>query len=483
MTVQIILSVLLAFIAAAFVVLPLLRRPEHSVRRADYDLQVYKDQLGEIDRDVERGLLNESQAEAARVEIQRRMLAVDAEGGKGGVVDTGRGLRIALAVMLGVLVPVGAIAVYGTVGAPGLPDRPIAAREGERLGLPEDEIQRLRASVVTLEASTAKDPKNQDGWLSLAEAHSRLQQWPDALRAYDKVIRLGNVEPEVWSSLGEAHVFATDGTVGAPAEAAFRNALRLDRREPRARYYLGLARSQQDEPRKAMAIWREISATSPPDAPWMPMLRQRMGGLGQQAGIMPASVRPVHALDLFDAEQRGEDLDLAATGNDDAAVASTENGEAPGLSPEEQAMVDGMVKGLAERLAANPEDYDGWMRLGRSYGVMRRFEDAAEAYGRAAALRADDVESRFGQAGALLAHAESSGAEKPPEAFFATVRGILAIEPDNAEALYYAGLGAALDGQTGEARRLWGRLLDTLPADSPQRPDIEQQIRALPPAG
>jgi cytochrome c-type biogenesis protein CcmH len=83
----------------------------------------------------------------------------------------------------------------------------------------------------------------------------------------------------------------------------------------------------------------------------------------------------------------------------------------------------------------------------------------------------------------LLAQAERAGAEKPPAAFFATVRGNLAIEPDNTAALYYAGLGAALDGQTGEARRLWGRLLDTLPADSPQRPDIEQQIRDLPPSG
>lgn len=484
MTLQIILSAVLAFIAAACVVVPLLRRPAGSVRRADYDLQVYRDQLGEVDRDVERGLLTPTQAEAARVEIQRRMLSTDAEDSTASApAQGGRSFRVALAVFLGLLVPVGALVLYGAIGAPGLPDRPIAARDGERLGLPDAEIARLREAVPALEARLKADPENQEGWLLLAQAHHQLQQWPQALAAYERVVRLGRVEPETWSSLAEAHTLAAGGDVTAPAQAAFRNALRLDRDEPRARYYLGLARMQAEEPRKAMAIWRQLSASSPADAPWMGMLRQRMAALGQQAGIMPAAIKPVHALDVYDAEQRGEEVALEATPGDDAAAAADAAREAPGLTAEEQAMVDGMVKQLADRLAANPEDYDGWMRLGRSYGVMKRFEDAAEAYGRAAALRPQDIESRFGRAGALLAQAESTNADRPAPAFFETVRGILAIEPDNPEALYYAGLGAALDGNAAEARRLWTKLLDALPADSPQRDDLEKQLKELPAAG
>lgn len=493
MTLQIVLSVLLAVVTAAFVVVPLLRRRQTSVRRADYDLQVYRDQLGEIDRDVERGLLTPAQAAAARVEIQRRMLVVDAEGGAadgGAAADPNRALRVATAVVLALLVPVGGLWLYGgTLGSPGLPDRPIAAREGERLGMAEADIRRLREAVAMLEARMAENPDNQEGWLMLAQSHSQLQQWPQALAAYERVVRLGGVDAEVWSSIGEAHVFAQSGTVVAPAEAAFRNALRLDRREPRARFYLGVARMQADEPRKAMAIWRQLSATSPEDAPWMPMLRQRMAALGQQDGVMPMSVRPVHPLDLYDAEQAGEEISLDATGEDDDATAQADaeapaaGAAMPGLSAEEQAMVDGMVKSLADRLAENPDDYEGWMRLGRSYAVLQRFDDAAEAYGKAAALREDDVESRFRQASALLAHADSEGAEHPPAAFFAVVKSILKIEPDNPEALYYAGLGAVLEGDAGEARRLWTRLLETLPADSPQRQEIEDQLKDLPAAG
>lgn len=484
MTLQIILSALLAVAAAALIVVPLLRRPKGSARRADYDLQVYKDQLGEVDRDVERGLLTPVQAEAARVEIQRRMLATDAsDTDEAAPADTGRAFRVALAVILGLMVPVGALVVYGGLGAPGLPDRPIAGREGERLGIPEAEIARLRQAIPELEKRLNAKPQSQEGWLLLAQAHHQLQDWPQALAAYERAVRLGKVEPTVWSSLGEAHALAADGTVGDAAQAAFRNALRLDRAEPRAQYYLGLARMQAEEPRKAMAVWRALSAASPADAPWMPMLRQRMAMLGQEAGVMPAAVKPVHALDLFDAEQRGETVALEATPGDAEAAAADAQRTAPGLTAEEQAMVDGMVKQLADRLAENPDDFEGWMRLGRSYGVLKRHDAAAEAYGRAAALQPDNVEPRFGQAGALLAQAEAANADRPAPAFFDTVRGILEIEPANPEALYYAGWGAALDGNATEARRLWTQLLDALPADSPQRQDLEKRLQELPAAG
>lgn len=484
MTLQIILSALLAVLAAAFVVVPLLRRPSGSARRADYDLQVYKDQLGEVDRDVERGLLSPAQAEAARVEIQRRMLATDAgDTAEAAPADTGRSFRLALAVILGLMVPVGALVVYGGIGAPGLPDRPIAGREGERLGLPDAEVARLRQAIPDLEKRLEATPASQEGWLLLAQARHQLQDWPQALAAYEKAVRLGSVAPTIWSSLGEAHVMAADGTIGEAARAAFRNALRADRDEPRAQYYLGLARVQAEEPRKAMAIWRALSAASPAEAPWMPMLRQRMAALGQEAGVMPAAVKPVHALDLFDAEQRGEEVALEATPGDAEAAAADAQRTAPGLTADEQAMVDGMVKTLADRLAANPEDFEGWMRLGRSYGVLKRYGEAAEAYGRAAALQPQNVEPRFGRAGALLAQAEAADADRPAAEFFDTVRGILEIDPGNAEALYYAGWGAALDGDAAEARRLWTRLLEALPADSPQRQDLEKRLQDLPAAG
>lgn len=489
MTLQIVLSALLALIATALVVVPLLRGRDRSARRADYDLQVYRDQLGEIDRDVERGLLTETQASAARVEIQRRMLTIDAEerrSTKTPGAAPGHGPRVVLAVGMAVLVPVAALGVYGSIGAPGLPDSPYAAREQERLGMTAAEVARLREVVTALENQVADTPDNQPAWLLLAENYATLQKWPQAVGAYNRAVRLGGVSGDTWAALGEAHFFANDGQVVPAAQAAFRNTLRANRTEPRARYYLGLGYLQDDQPRKALAVWRQLSATSPPDAPWMSMLRNRMAAAGEQHGIAPVTVAAMHPLDLYDAEQRGEDVGLEASPGEDAAAQAASNADAArsggGLSAEEQAMVEGMVATLAQRLEETPDDFEGWVRLGRSYAVMGRFAQAADAYGRAVSLRPDDIEVRFSHASTLLADARSRE-EEPPAAFFAAMNDILSLDADNPDALYFAGMGAAQGGNPEEARRLWTLLLDILPPDSPERSDIEAQIQALPPQG
>lgn len=489
MTLQIILSALLALMAAALLVVPLVRGAARSARRADYDLQVYRDQLGEMDRDVERGLLTDDQASAARIEIQRRMLAVDAaERPVSGGTSEGSGARrsrFVVAAGLGVMVPVAALVLYGTIGAPGLPDQPHAARESERLGLTTADIARLRDAITSLENQLQATPQNQAAWLLLAENYSTLQKWPQAVAAYNRAVRLGGVTSQVWGALGEAQVMAADGTVVPAARAAFRNLLRADRGDPRARYYIGLGYLQDDEPRKALAVWRQLSATSPPDAPWMPMLRERMAAAGQQYGIAPATVAAIHPLDLHEAEERGEALALEASPDEDAAAAAAAHADAArrgGLSAEELAMVEGMVASLAQRLEENPDDLAGWVRLGRSYAVMGRFDAAAEAYGRAVALDPSSIEARFAHASTLLADARGRGAETPP-AFFEAMDAILALDPDNADALFFAGVGAAEGGQPDDARRHWSRLLEVLPPDSPERQEIEDHIRALPPKG
>ncbi|HJO75194.1 MAG TPA: c-type cytochrome biogenesis protein CcmI, partial [Rhodospirillales bacterium] len=69
------IAALMTVAALAMVIIPLLRQPKQSApSRAEFDLTVYKDQLAEISRDRERGLLGDAEADAATVEIKRRML-------------------------------------------------------------------------------------------------------------------------------------------------------------------------------------------------------------------------------------------------------------------------------------------------------------------------------------------------------------------------------------------------------------------------
>lgn len=470
MTLQIALFALLAVGTVAFVVLPLLRRPADSAVRAEYDLRVYKDQLGEIDRDVERGLLTEVQAENARLEIQRRMLAADAEIRAAKGRADARGPRLAAAATAAIVLPIGAALLYGLLGTPGLPDQPYASRQAQRMGVDTAGLDAMRQEMDQLAARLEANPQDQDGWLDLAVGRKSLEQYDKALAAFDRALRLGPVPAEVWSELGETQVMLGGGQINAQAQAAFRNALRADRQDPRARYYLGLAAVQAGEPLTGLAIWRDLSASSPPEAPWMPMLRQRMAQVAQGEGVMPIAVAPAHPLDLADGTATVEvDENAAARAQADAA-----RPEGQGFTGDEQAMIQGMVESLAGKLAENPDNYDGWMQLGRSYMVLGQPDKAAEAYAGAAKARPDDLQSRFNRAMVLL---EVEGAPTP--AFFDQVAEVQALSPGTPDALYLGGLAAQVKGDTEEARRQWTELLDHLPEGSEARAAVEKQLQAL----
>lgn len=475
MTLQIVVFALLAGLAALVVAMPLLRRPRESAIRAEYDLRVYKDQLGEIDRDLERGLLTPEQADSARLEIQRRMLAADAEARAAaeGAHPPGRHTRVAVAALVGIVVPLGALALYGVLGSPALPDRPFAARQAESLGITTAQLDALRDEISALEARLKTTPDDQKGWIDLGQRHQTVGDYGLALGAYDEALKLGPVPGEVWASIGEANVMAENGQVSPRAEAAFVNALKTDRQEPRSRYYMGLAAYQGEDPARAIAIWRDLSQDSPPDAPWLPMLRGRIAQVAQQAGLMPTAIPPQHPLDPGKvAAGDGSDAGAQMRAESDAARKPGE-----GFSSDEQDMIGGMIDRLKDRLAENPNDADGWMRLGRSLSVLKDFAGSADAYAKAVALRPDAADARFGLAMALLQKAGPGNAPEP--AFFDAVAWIRDNAGTSTDALYLGGIAAQLQGRQEEAKDLWTQLLDRLPEDSPARAAIQHQLDAI----
>lgn len=478
----------LALLTAAvllLLVLPLLRRPRGPVEQSAYDLAVYKDQLSEVDRDRARGLLTDDQAEAARLEIQRRILAAapDAPGQKGRHKATGttkggtgqpvsRTARVAALASV-VVVPAGAIAMYLALGAPGYPDQPHAARMAARAGLDTTQAQEMVTLTEQLAARLEKEPDNAEGWAMLGRSWSTLGRYEQAVKAFEQAVRRGVSDAATWAALGEALVAVNQGEVTRPAQAAFTNTLRKDRDDPRARYYLGLARMQQGDAKGALAVWRDLEQSSPPDAPWVPMIKDAIRQVATQAGIPPISVAAIHPLDLADAPAPDAAAEMRAQA--DAARAAT----GAGFSDDERQMIEGMVEGLAERLKESPDDVDGWMRLGQSYVVLRKPAEAADAYANAVRLQPQNVDALRGLANAQALAAKEAGAQTPPEAFYETLGRILEIEPADAAALKLVGEREAAAGNADRARELWTRLRDQLPAGSADRAEVERRLQAL----
>lgn len=356
-----ILAALLTLAAALAVVRPFARRaPSPSMAGKAHDIEVYRDQLRELEREVEGGLIGPQEAEQARAEIGRRILKASDDAGAARAGGNGALVRAtALAAVLAV--PLISWGLYGLIGSPDLPARPLAQRLGQD---PSDAT--VDELIARAEAHLANSPGDARGWQVLAPVYMRLGRFADAETALRNILRLSGDSAELRAALGEAITAGARGIVTSDAEAAFSAALALDPGDPRARFFLALARAQEGRLEDARAAWQKLRSDEPEGSPW----REAAGAAIRRAGPPPGPVAPGPTQD-----------DIAA---------------AEGLSQEDRrSMILTMVAGLDDKLRENPADADGWRRLIRSYMVLDRPQEARAALRRGvAALGPETDEGR-----------------------------------------------------------------------------------------
>ena len=436
--------ILLALAVALLVAAPLLRRIRPPRPREEYELRVYRDQLRELGEDKTRGLVTPEQEAAARLEIDRRMLGVS----RGRYRRAGALPRWQTAAILAVVVPAVSLGLYLWRGEPGTPDQPLAARTD--LVQPRESAELLEL-VAAQRTAVAADPEDAGAWTLLGRGYLVLGRFEESADAFRRAIALGNAGADIQTELVEALLNAGGGTIPPEGRAAIDAALAADPQHPAARYYLGLARAQGGRLQEAFDVWLALAADTPADAPWLPLVRQRLESAAAELGIdlvLPAPAAPA-----------------------DRGIAD--------LAPEEQMeMIEGMVAGLAARLEQNPDDPDGWARLAQSYRVLGRLDEAADAAARAAALRPDDTRVLLQQAAILMDRAAAAG-EPFPAAARANLDRALRIEPQNAEALFFAGMIAEGEGDAPAARGYWQRLLELLDPDGAAWREVAARIESL----
>ena len=324
---------------------------------AEADLAVYRDQLAEIERDRATGLIAPAEGEAARTEVARRILRATAErASEAEASGEGRRRRVvAVVALLGV--PLLAGGLYLSLGSPLYPPQPLAQRL-EAQPNPSDIAILIRKVESHLEAN----PNDGRGYEVVAPIYARIGRLDDAARAWANAIRLLGPSAQRETGLGEALTAQAGGVVTAEAKAAFEAALVADPQDPKAQYFLGLAAEQDGQKAQAAARWSALVAQSPPDAPWLGLLREALTRVGA----------PVPA---------------PASGPGAADVAAAES-----LTPEQrEAMVRGMVERLEARLAQQGDDIEGWLRLMRAWTVLGQQDKAKTAAGQARTHFASDT--------------------------------------------------------------------------------------------
>ncbi|MEM9999573.1 MAG: c-type cytochrome biogenesis protein CcmI [Pseudomonadota bacterium] len=313
----------------------------------DFDVTVYRDQLSELDADKDRGLIGASEYEQARVEIARRVMAAEDKAAENQAAPARRDRVVGPAFAL-LFVPAIALLFYYEIGSPGLEAQPLAARLERASPIGGD--QDIALMLERAEEHLRVNSDDVRGWDVVAPIYLRLNQSDKAASAFENAISLDGPTVERLSGLGHALVAQAGGVVNDGALQRFQAALELDPTDTRSMFFVGLAAAQGGDEAGALARWERLSVSGQNDE-WAQMV-----GIARQQ-IQPET--PSGAAPQID---------------QDAGRAISE------LPADEQAeMIMAMVDGLDERLADDPNDLQGWLRLIRARAALGQSDLASTA--------------------------------------------------------------------------------------------------------
>ena len=366
-----ILVAILTAAVAAVLLLPLLRGPVAAAEDASHDVEVYHDQLEELKRDEAAGLIAAGEAELARAEVARRLIAASKAAARDGASPTQRRNRLAQAFVI-VLLPAIGLCLYLLTGRPDLPAQPLA----ERLANPGNDISIL---IARAENHLARNPDDGAGWDLLAPIYYRSGRMEDAANAFAQAIRILGPNTDRLDGQAETLIATANGIVTAQARKALEQSLALKADNPRAGYYLALALEQEGRKPEARAAFEALARQAPAGAPWLPLVNRHIAELGGEGG------------------QLGN-----PSAGDMAAAEDMSAGD-------RQQMIAGMVESLAAKLQDNPDNFEGWMRIIRSYVVLDQRPKAEAAL--QTALKTFPADSENGKQLLALARDLSISAE------------------------------------------------------------------------
>jgi len=340
--------------------------------------RVLIDQLDEINRDLERGLIEDEDAKNTHAEVARRLLALERE--KTALPQSHRpdGVRGVYRLAMIAIIPLASLSLYSVLGAPGRPDQPIAARVNEASAEQAEAMldSTLDPLVKQVEAHLAKNPDDVRGWQTIAPVYLRQNKLDKAEEAFRRALAIGGDDTKVTGSmqngLGQVLAIKASGLVNEEALELFRQAQKNTPDDPIGFFFEALALSQAEKRDQAIVAWQGvITRFEEKNPPWLPLARRTLASLQSQT-------------------EEQESLFSAPANSSPQAVEDARN-----LGAEERnELIESMVAGLAAKLEDNPNDLPGWRRLIRSYMVLGKKNDAMAALAKARATFEDNPQAK-----------------------------------------------------------------------------------------
>jgi cytochrome c-type biogenesis protein CcmH len=270
-------------IALAFVIPSLLPSAGNEPRRHEpqANVEVYRDQLSELEADLQNGIISQEQYQQDRDEIERRLLDdVSASGHKPKTKEadtaTARGPVYAIALLL----PVIATALYFRIGNPAAMSASTNAAPAPfaQTGQPNAPMSQsdIEANVTSLAKRMEQNPGDAAGWIMLGRSYLTLQKYSDASNAYGRAASLKPEDADVWADYAFATGMANGKSLlGQPAEL-IRKALALDPENPKALELAGSAAFEAKNYPEAISYWQRLQQKTPKDSELGQALAERI---------------------------------------------------------------------------------------------------------------------------------------------------------------------------------------------------------------
>ena len=343
---------------------------------ASKDLLIYKDQLVEVEKDIEKGVLSKSESDAARIEVSRRILLADKRSKieKQTSSNSQNHNKIITFIIL-IFILAGSLSIYAFLGNPRLPDMPLQTRLAEIKELRSQRISQEEAELLVpdeiIEASSdyltlvsklrdamKERPNDMQGLRLLALHEFRLGKYRSARKAHLKIINaLGDTATaKDLIDFAEVMIVATNGYVSPEAEFILRRGLDMKPNDGRARYYSGLSMAQSGRPDVTLRLWENLLDEGPDDAPWVPLIKEQIVDVARLVGVnLVQDQLPGPTSEQINSAENMSDVDR-------------------------KEMIQGMVSSLSNRLANEGGTVNEWARLIRALGVLGETANASKIW-------------------------------------------------------------------------------------------------------
>ena len=452
---------LILLVVATLLLYPFFFADKSTKSDQEMGLELYKTQLEELEKDVLDGITNEEAAAPIRLEIQRRILRSSRQAGQSKTLYSSNQFIMAGFVFVALIA--GSFGLYWELGSPELPSQPLASRDidGEKEKMVGDG-QDMQLLITRLSERLQEQPDNLDGWVLLARSLSRMRKYEQAANTFLQATKIEPNDPNLYIGAGENFYFLADRFISSASLSAFQKAEEIAPGHPGVRFYMALYDLQSGREDVALKSWIDLYKESDPNDAFIPVLK---GQITQLAGKLGQDVSG-----LFEQEAPASSQGLPALSREDREMAAEMS------AADRQDMIKSMVARLAERMEEEP-DFEGLMRLGRSYGTLGDLEKSAETYGKAAALKTDDPMPLVMQALALVQGAPREA--PPPKEAIEIYKKVLTMDDTIAEAHWYVGLDAAIGDRKEEALSHWQKILPLVPVESPLHQNVTNAIKSL----